>query len=115
MLGYSIFEADGTGSIVGRMSTQGQTFWIVALITWKIEGDKLIQTITRSNIATMKPGSSTTDIIVALDETTYEHREACVRRPHPAAGARTLTHQETSNASTRPTPVVAPAPDITPV
>lgn len=74
MLGYSIFEADGTGSIVGRMSIQGQTFWTVALITWKIDGDKLTQTITRSNVATMKPGSSTTDTIVALDETTYEHR-----------------------------------------
>lgn len=74
LLGYSLFEADGTGASVGRMTMQGQTHWMVFLFTWKIDGDKLTQTIVRANVPAMKPGSSTTDTIVTLDETTYEHR-----------------------------------------
>jgi hypothetical protein len=60
MLGYSIFEADGTGSMVGRMTMRGQTLWIVALTTWKIEDDKLTQTIT-ARTCHDETGSSTTE------------------------------------------------------
>ena len=74
MTGYTVVDKDGTATAVAKFEMQGQVGWATFAFTWKLDGDKLVQTITKVSIPILQVGQVTTDTVVSIDAKAYRYR-----------------------------------------
>ena len=73
--GYTTFRPDGTCLQIGRGKTLGMTKWIYVETHWRLEGDQVVASVTRSSIG-LPIGKSTTSRIIRLTASEFTYREA---------------------------------------
>ena len=73
--GYTTFRPDGTCVQIGRGKTLGMTKWIYVETRWRLEGDQVVASVTRSSIG-LPIGKSTTSRIIQLTASEFTYREA---------------------------------------
>jgi hypothetical protein len=73
--GYTTFRPDGTCVQIGRGKTLGMTKWIYVETQWRLEGDQVVASVTRSSIG-LPNGKSTTSRIIRLTASEFTYREA---------------------------------------
>ena len=73
--GYTTFRLDGTCTQIGRGKTLGMTKWIYVETHWRLEGDQVVASVTRSSVG-LPVGKSTTSRIIRLTASEFTYREA---------------------------------------
>jgi hypothetical protein len=73
--GYTTFRPDGTCVQIGRGKTLGMTKWIYVETHWRIEGDQVVASVTRSNLG-LPIGKTSTSRIIRLTASEFTYREA---------------------------------------
>jgi hypothetical protein len=72
--GYTTFKSDGTCLQIGRGKALGLTSWIYVETSWRLDGDEITGSVTRSNIG-LPLGKTAKEKVIRLTESTFTYRE----------------------------------------
>jgi hypothetical protein len=72
--GYTTFKSDGTCLQIGRGKALGLTKWIYVETSWRLDGEEVTASVTRSNMG-LAPGTTTKEKVIRLTESAFTYRE----------------------------------------
>jgi hypothetical protein len=72
--GYTTFKSDGTCLQIGRGKALGLTSWIYVETSWRLDGEEVTLSVTRSNMG-LPLGKTTKEKIIRLTDSAFTYRE----------------------------------------
>ena len=72
--GYTTLKSDGTCLQIGRGKALGLTSWIYVETSWRLDGDEVTLSVTRSNMG-LPLGKTTKEKVIRLTDSAFTYRE----------------------------------------
>jgi hypothetical protein len=72
--GYTTFKSDGTCLQIARGKALGLTSWIYVETSWRLDGNEVIFSVTRSNMD-LPVGKTTKEKVIRLTDSAFTYRE----------------------------------------